>query len=98
MLCDDGLLCIRGQQRWTGPEKTTDDLDCKNQFAQIMIQIMFIYMYEFFVALQQLFRHGAKNPSGFYPNDPHAAHDWQEGLGALTQASIESNTIGDLVL
>lgn len=56
-----------------------------------MIQIMFIYMFEFLVALQQLFRHGAKNPSGFYPNDPHAAHDWQEGLGALTQASIESN-------
>ncbi|XP_023170853.1 lysosomal acid phosphatase [Drosophila hydei] len=42
-----------------------------------------------------LFRHGAKNPSGFYPNDPHAAHDWQEGLGALTQkGSLQSYKLG----
>lgn len=35
----------------------------------------------------QLFRHGAKNPSGFYPLDPHATHDWQGGMGALTPVS-----------
>ncbi|KAH8311267.1 hypothetical protein KR044_005295 [Drosophila immigrans] len=42
-----------------------------------------------------LFRHGAKNPSGFYPNDPHAAHDWQEGLGALTpKGSLQAYNLG----
>ncbi|XP_030371776.1 lysosomal acid phosphatase-like [Scaptodrosophila lebanonensis] len=32
-----------------------------------------------------LFRHGARNPTEFYPNDPHVAHDWQAGPGALTR-------------
>ncbi|ALC47824.1 CG6656, partial [Drosophila busckii] len=42
-----------------------------------------------------LFRHGAKSPSGFYPNDPHAAHDWHEGLGALTpKGSLQSYNLG----
>ncbi|KAL7729747.1 hypothetical protein ACLKA6_014615 [Drosophila palustris] len=42
-----------------------------------------------------LFRHGAKNPSGFYPNDPHAAHDWHEGLGALTpKGSLQAYNLG----
>ncbi|KAM8704651.1 hypothetical protein ACLKA7_009159 [Drosophila subpalustris] len=42
-----------------------------------------------------LFRHGAKNPSGFYPNDPHAAHEWHEGLGALTpKGSLQAYNLG----
>jgi len=41
-----------------------------------------------FINPHQLFRHGAKNPSGFYPLDPHAAHDWQGGMGALTPVGI----------
>ncbi|XP_030573457.1 lysosomal acid phosphatase isoform X1 [Drosophila novamexicana] len=42
-----------------------------------------------------LFRHGAKNPSGFYPNDPHAALEWREGLGALTQkGTLQSYKLG----
>ncbi|XP_037949491.1 lysosomal acid phosphatase-like isoform X1 [Teleopsis dalmanni] len=32
-----------------------------------------------------LFRHGEKNPTSFYPTDPHILHDWPGGLGALTQ-------------
>lgn len=31
-----------------------------------------------------LFRHGEKNPTDFYPNDPHAKRDWPGGPGALT--------------
>ncbi|EDW84658.1 uncharacterized protein Dwil_GK14232 [Drosophila willistoni] len=42
-----------------------------------------------------LFRHGAKNPSGFYPHDPHAAHDWQGGIGALTpKGSLQAYNLG----
>ncbi|KAH8346644.1 hypothetical protein KR084_007341 [Drosophila pseudotakahashii] len=42
-----------------------------------------------------LFRHGAKNPSGFYPLDPHAAHDWQGGMGALTpKGTLQAYNLG----
>ncbi|KAH8382152.1 hypothetical protein KR009_002078 [Drosophila setifemur] len=42
-----------------------------------------------------LFRHGAKNPSGSYPLDPHIAHDWQGGHGALTpKGSLQAYNLG----
>ncbi|XP_030369769.1 lysosomal acid phosphatase-like isoform X3 [Scaptodrosophila lebanonensis] len=42
-----------------------------------------------------LFRHGARNPTEFYPNDPHVAHDWQAGPGALTQkGSLQAYNLG----
>lgn len=31
-----------------------------------------------------LFRHGHRTPTDTYPKDPHRAHDWPGGLGALT--------------
>lgn len=37
-----------------------------------------------------LFRHGDRTPTASYPNDPHKAHEWPGGLGALT--TVGSNT------
>ncbi|XP_005180743.1 venom acid phosphatase Acph-1 [Musca domestica] len=42
-----------------------------------------------------LFRHGEKNPSELYPNDPHVTHEWPGGLGALTQkGSLQAYNLG----
>lgn len=42
-----------------------------------------------------LFRHGEKNPSQFYPNDPHISHDWPGGMGSLTQkGSLQAYNLG----
>lgn len=42
-----------------------------------------------------LFRHGEKNPTDFYPNDPHARRDWIGGRGALTmRGSLQAFNLG----
>ncbi|XP_055851789.1 lysosomal acid phosphatase [Episyrphus balteatus] len=42
-----------------------------------------------------LFRHGEKNPTSFYPNDPHAKREWTGGLGALTmKGSLQALNLG----
>lgn len=42
-----------------------------------------------------LFRHGEKNPTSFYPNDPHAKKEWPGGLGALTKrGSLQAYNLG----
>jgi hypothetical protein len=38
-----------------------------------------------------IFRHGDRNPTDFYPNDPHRHLQWPGGLGALTEVG---NLIG----
>lgn len=37
----------------------------------------------------QVFRHGDRNPTETYPNDPYRDYNWQEGWGALTK--VEQN-------
>lgn len=34
--------------------------------------------------IQVVFRHGSRNPTELYPNDPHIHHHFPGGLGALT--------------
>lgn len=38
--------------------------------------------------IQQVFRHGDRNPTETYPNDPYRNYKWQGGWGALTKVSI----------
>lgn len=35
--------------------------------------------------IQQVFRHGDRNPTETYPNDPYRNYKWQGGWGALTK-------------
>lgn len=39
-----------------------------------------------------LFRHGDRTPTATYPNDPHKAHEWPGGLGALTTVRTHAQT------
>ncbi|XP_055905821.1 lysosomal acid phosphatase [Eupeodes corollae] len=42
-----------------------------------------------------LFRHGEKNPTSFYPNDPHQNREWPGGPGALTaRGSLQAFSLG----
>lgn len=47
-----------------------------------------LYRQSCLMVLLQLFRHGDKNPTNFYPTDPHGSRDWKGGLSALTQVII----------
>uniref|UniRef100_U5EQ46 Putative lysosomal & prostatic acid phosphatase n=1 Tax=Corethrella appendiculata TaxID=1370023 RepID=U5EQ46_9DIPT len=42
-----------------------------------------------------LFRHGDRTPTDFYPNDPHIVHNWNGGLGALSEkGSLQMYNLG----
>ncbi|XP_012251290.2 lysosomal acid phosphatase isoform X2 [Athalia rosae] len=43
-----------------------------------------------------IFRHGDKNPTETYPNDPWADYDWPDGWGALTKKGmLQMYTLGE---
>lgn len=61
-------------------------------FVSIYIYILFWYiiciisLYQLIlIIIQQVFRHGDRNPTETYPNDPYRNYEWQGGWGALTK-------------
>lgn len=58
-------------------------------FYFIRLQSVRFLLIIILITIRQVFRHGDRNPTETYPNDPYRDYKWQEGWGALTKV-IES--------